>query len=132
MSAQLPRLARGPLSTVTKPWGGEELLAHTPHYALKKIFVKQGSRSSLQLHRQKCETLYMLSGRLQVEVGDAPDALSADVLGPGDVIDIPAGKVHRSTAVEDCWVIEVSTPHLDDVVRLQDDRGRPPAAGEMQ
>ena len=118
------RLAHGPLSSTKKPWGGEELLAHTPHYALKKIFVKKGSRSSLQYHTQKAETLYMLSGKLQIEVGGDAKSLAADVLNPGDTIDIPAGKVHRSTAVEDCWVIEVSTPHLDDVVRVEDDHGR--------
>jgi mannose-6-phosphate isomerase-like protein (cupin superfamily) len=124
MSAATERLSTAPLSIITKPWGAEELLAHTPHYALKKIFVKKGSRSSLQYHRQKAETLHILSGRLQIDVGVTPETLAPVQLSPGETIDIPAGRIHRSTAVEDCWVIEVSTPHLDDVVRLEDDHGR--------
>ena len=118
------RICRGPISTVTKPWGGEELLAHTDLYALKRIHVKPGSRPSLQYHERKSESLYLLSGRMKIEVGDSADSLVADELRPGDIIDLPKGKVHRVTALEDSVLIEVSTPELDDVVRLQDDYGR--------
>ena len=118
------KVTRGPLSTVTKPWGGEELLAHTDLYALKKISVKAGTRASLQYHERKSESLYLQSGKMQIEVGDSADSLVAADLNPGDIIDLPKGRVHRVTAIEDSVLIEVSTPELDDVVRLQDDYGR--------
>ena len=118
------RLARGPLSTVVKPWGGEELLAHTNLYALKRIHVKQGSRPSLQYHERKSESLYLLSGRLRIEMGDSRDSLAADELLPGETVDIPKGAVHRVSALEDSVIIEASTPELDDVVRIEDDYDR--------
>ncbi len=118
------RVARGPVSSVVKPWGGEELLAHTDLYALKRIHVKVGSRPSLQYHERKSESLYLLSGLMKIEIGDSSDSLVEDRLRPGETVDIPRGKVHRVTALEDSVIIEVSTPELDDVVRVQDDYGR--------
>ncbi len=118
------RVARGPLSTTAKPWGSEELLAHTDKYALKRIHVKKGFRASLQYHERKSESLYLLSGLLTIEIGDDRNALAVDEIRPGDVVDVPKGKVHRVTALEDSIIIEVSTPELDDVVRVEDDYGR--------
>ena len=115
------RVARGPVSTTTKPWGGEELLAHTDLYALKRIHVKAGSRPSLQYHRLKSESLYVLNGRLRIEIGPDRDSLAVDELGPGECVDIPKGAIHRVSALEDSVIIEVSTPQLEDVVRLEDD-----------
>ncbi|MDO8587308.1 MAG: cupin domain-containing protein [Armatimonadota bacterium] len=109
---------------MTKPWGGEELLAHTDLYALKRIHVKVGSRPSLQYHERKSESLYLLSGRMKIEIGDTRDSLVEDHLRPGDSVDIAAGTVHRITALEDSILIEVSTPELDDVVRIEDDYDR--------
>jgi mannose-6-phosphate isomerase-like protein (cupin superfamily) len=119
-----PRAVRNPISTIVKPWGGEELLAHTDLYALKRIHVKKDSRASLQYHERKSESLYLLSGRLKVEIGDDKTTLTVDEMRPGDCLDVPKGKVHRVTALEDSVIIEVSTPELDDVVRVQDDYGR--------
>ena len=115
------RVSRGPLSEMEKPWGGEELLAHTDRYALKRIHVKQGSRPSLQYHGRKSESLYLLSGRLRIEIGDDRGSLTADEIHPGEVVDVPPGKLHRVSALEDSVIIEVSTPELDDVVRDEDD-----------
>jgi len=117
-------VCRPPLSTTEKPWGGEELLAHTGEYALKRIRVNAGSRASLQLHRRKSESLFLLSGRMRIEIGDAPESLVAGDFLPGKVVDIPRGTIHRVTAIEDSVLIEVSTPELDDVVRIEDDYGR--------
>jgi mannose-6-phosphate isomerase len=117
-------LARGAVSTVVKPWGGEELLAHTGLYALKRIHVKPGARPSLQYHERKSESLYLLSGLLKIEMGDSADALIVDELRPGEVVDVPRGRIHRVNALEESVLIEVSTPELDDVVRLEDDYGR--------
>ena len=118
------RLARGPLSKVDKPWGSEELLASTDRYALKLIRVQKGSRPSLQFHRRKSESLVLLSGKLRVEMGESRDALAADEILPGECLDIPRGRVHRVSAIENSVIIEVSTPELDDVVRIEDDYGR--------
>ena len=109
---------------MVKPWGGEELLAHTDLYALKRIHVKKGSRPSLQYHERKSESLYLLSGRLRIEMGDSRDSLAADELLPGETVDIPKGAVHRVSALEDSVIIEASTPELDDVVRIEDDYDR--------
>ena len=118
------RVARGPVSTVVKPWGGEELLAHNDLYALKRIHVKPGTRPSLQYHNQKSESLYLLSGLLKIEIGDSAENLITDELHPGETVDVPKGTIHRVSALEDSIIIEVSTPELDDVVRLEDDYGR--------
>lgn len=118
------RIARGPLSKVVKPWGSEELLASTDRYALKFIRVQKGLRPSLQFHRRKSESLLLLSGKLQVEMGENKDELTADEILPGECLDVPRGRVHRVSALEDSVIIEVSTPELDDVVRIEDDYGR--------
>jgi mannose-6-phosphate isomerase-like protein (cupin superfamily) len=118
------RVARGPISTVVKPWGGEELLAHTNRYALKRIHIKRGSRPSLQYHERKSESLYLLSGLLKIAIGDSKDSLITDEIRPGESLDIPRGKIHRVSALEDSALIEVSTPELDDVVRIEDDYDR--------
>ncbi len=118
------RVVRGPVSSIVKPWGGEEVLAHTELYALKRIHVRAGSRPSLQYHERKSESLYLLSGLMKIEMGDSRDSLVADRLHPGEIVDIPKGRLHRVSALEDSVIIEVSTPELDDVVRVEDDYGR--------
>jgi mannose-6-phosphate isomerase-like protein (cupin superfamily) len=91
---------------------------------LKRIHVKKGFRASLQYHERKSESLYLLSGLVKIEIGDDQHALAVDEMRPGEIVDVPIGKVHRVTAVEDSVLIEVSTPELDDVVRVEDDYGR--------
>jgi len=122
--SQQERLSRGPLAKVEKPWGGEELLAHTELYALKRIHVNKGSRPSLQYHERKSESLYLLSGRIRIEMGDSKEDLAVDELLPGRAVDVPRGRIHRVSALEDSVIIEVSTPELDDVVRVEDDYDR--------
>ncbi len=104
---------------VDKPWGREVWYAHTPHYAGKLLEVHAGQRLSLQKHEIKAETLYLLSGRVTLTFGAATYDWR-----PGEVVDIPTGTVHRFEAIEDSVLLEVSTPHLDDVIRLSDDYGR--------
>lgn len=107
-----------------KPWGYELLWAWGDRYAGKFLFIRAGQRLSLQYHRVKEETMFVVRGRLTVE-RETPggDLERIDAL-PGDVIHIPPGRRHRLSAVEDCGVLEVSTPELEDLVRLQDDFGR--------
>jgi len=118
------RAARGPLSRTVKPWGEEELLAHTDRYALKRIHVKKAARPSLQYHERKSESLYLLSGLLRIETVDDRNLRVVDEIRPGETVDIPRGTIHRVSALKDSVIIEVSTPELDDVVRLEDDYGR--------
>ena len=108
---------------VDKPWGYELLWARTAQYVGKIIHVNAGHALSLQYHHVKTETVYIASGRVRYEIKDG-DALRPLDLGPGDRLHIPAGTIHRVTAIEDADIFEVSTPELDDVVRLEDRYGR--------
>ncbi len=112
---------------VSKPWGSELWFAHTDRYAGKILRVRAGCRLSVQYHEEKDETSYVLSGRVIVSQGDSADRLTARELGPGESWRIQPLVVHTLEAVEDAEIIEVSTPQLDDVVRLEDRYGRVPA-----
>ncbi len=105
--------------TVDKPWGREIWYAHTKDYAGKVLEVTAGKRLSLQKHEIKEETLYLLSGHVRLTFGEEQYDWH-----PGQLVHIPTDTVHRFEAIEDSVLLEVSTPHLDDVVRLSDDYGR--------
>lgn len=110
---------------VEKPWGHELIWALTDAYCGKVLFVKAGSALSLQFHREKEESWLVQSGKAMLELGDAGEAvLNEEVILPGRAFHYRPGTVHRITAVEDTTILEVSTPHLDDVVRLEDLYGR--------
>ncbi len=110
---------------VEKPWGHELIWALTDRYCGKLLFVKAGSALSLQFHREKEESWYVQAGRAKLELGEVGQkALSEEVIGPGAAFHYVPGTVHRVTALEDTTILEVSTPHLDDVVRLEDLYGR--------
>ncbi|MBS1679428.1 MAG: cupin [Actinobacteria bacterium] len=109
---------------VEKPWGYELWWAETPHYAGKILHVDAGQSLSLQLHREKDESCYLSSGRLRLTRGPSVDELRTEEIGPGFTWRVEPGTVHSIEALEDADVIEVSTPQLDDVVRLRDRYGR--------
>jgi mannose-6-phosphate isomerase-like protein (cupin superfamily) len=110
---------------VDKPWGWELIWAHADTYVGKILFVRAGHSLSLQFHREKDESWYVQSGKAEVEVGAVGEAvLNREVLGIGAALRFRPGTVHRVTALEDTTILEVSTPHLDDVVRLEDRYGR--------
>jgi mannose-6-phosphate isomerase-like protein (cupin superfamily) len=115
---------------VDKPWGYELIWAHTDRYVGKILHVAAGHALSLQYHRSKDETMYLLSGTLELEVGDDEQALQTLTLQPGESIHVAPGRRHRLTARTDCDVLEVSTPELDDVVRLADRYGRTGSTGQ--
>jgi mannose-6-phosphate isomerase len=119
MEGDLPR-------QVPKPWGSELWFARTERYAGKLLRVHAGCRLSIQYHEKKDETSYVLSGRVIVSQGDSVEAMTARELGPGESWHNRPHVVHTLEAVEDAEIIEVSTPELDDVVRLQDRYGRAP------
>jgi quercetin dioxygenase-like cupin family protein len=112
---------------VEKPWGHELWWARTDRYVGKLLHVKKGHSLSLQYHEVKDETILVQSGRLLFEMrpaGREGEELTRHELGPGDSFHIAPGTVHRMTGLEDTDVFEVSTPELDDVVRLEDRYGR--------
>jgi mannose-6-phosphate isomerase len=111
-------------SRVEKPWGYEHIYAVTPEYCGKLLFVRAGEALSLQLHRLKDETIHVHSGSARFEIGESAEELESAVVAPGDSFHIRPGVVHRVLALEDTLLLEVSTPHLDDVVRLEDRYGR--------
>ena len=110
---------------VEKPWGHELIWAVTDRYVGKVLFVAAGHSLSLQFHREKDESWYVQSGRAKVELGEVGEAvLVEEVVTAGSAFRFEPGTVHRVTALEDTTILEVSTPHLDDVVRLEDSYGR--------
>jgi mannose-6-phosphate isomerase len=110
---------------VEKPWGYELIWAVAEQYVGKVLFVVAGQSLSLQFHREKDESWYVQAGRAKLELGEAGEAvLVEEIITTGAAFRYRPGTVHRVTAIEDTTILEVSTPHLDDVVRLEDRYGR--------
>ena len=120
MSAGPPGAAR----RVEKPWGHELIWAHTERYVGKVLVIEAGKRLSLQRHRVKDESILVTAGRLRLTLEDETGTIRVEELGPGDHRHVPTGRIHRYEAIERTELMEVSTPELDDVVRLEDDFGR--------
>ncbi len=112
--------------SVEKPWGGEEIFAETDLYVGKILTVRAGHALSLQYHQRKDETMRVLDGSCELHAGREPGSRELEVLrlGAGDTVRIRPGVLHRLVAVTDVRIIEVSTPDLLDVVRLEDRYGR--------
>lgn len=114
-----------PARRTDKPWGYELLFAHTPHYLGKILHIDAGESLSLQYHENKTETIFVIQGEADIET--RPDGRPEVVrLGKGQGFDIPAGTIHRFSSPGGCDLVEVSTSHPDDVVRLEDRYGRIP------
>jgi mannose-6-phosphate isomerase len=109
---------------VQKPWGEELIWAHTERYVGKVLVINAGRRLSLQRHEIKDESIYVMVGRLRLWLEDDAGVVRAEELRAGESRRVRTGRVHRFEAIERCELIEVSTPELDDVVRLEDDFGR--------
>lgn len=109
---------------VEKPWGWELWWTVTDRYVGKVIFIRAGRRLSLQLHNQKDESIFVIEGNMVLHLEDGEGEIEQIPLGPGDYHRVPVGKRHRFEAVDDTRLIEVSTPEVEDVVRLEDDFGR--------
>ena len=108
---------------VDKPWGHEVWFAQTERYVGKILVIEAGKRLSLQYHRVKDESIYVQEGKLRLTL-ERDGELEVEDLGPGEACHIPPGTRHRFEALERCVLCEVSTPEVDDVVRLEDDFGR--------
>ncbi len=112
------------MTETVKPWGKEILVTVNDRYALKDIRMIAGTRSSLQRHDRKLETILVLSGEVDVLLHPPGGAAVERRCREGDSYTVEPGTVHRVTVIEDARLIEVSTPDLDDVVRLADDYRR--------
>jgi mannose-6-phosphate isomerase-like protein (cupin superfamily) len=109
---------------VPKPWGEELIWALTDRYCGKVITIETGRRLSLQYHEQKDEAIFVIAGRLRLLLEDDAGSMVTRELGPGEGAHVAVGRRHRYEAIERVELVEVSTPELDDVVRVEDDFGR--------
>lgn len=121
---ELPAVYRAEETLVEKPWGYEIRWAITERYVGKILHVRKGEALSLQYHERKDEYQYVIKGAIDIELGGPDGALTARRMTAGDTLHITPGTRHRLTAVEDTDIFEVSTPEIDDVVRLEDRYGR--------
>jgi mannose-6-phosphate isomerase-like protein (cupin superfamily) len=117
-------MAKQLIQRVEKPWGYELIWAKTGDYVGKILHIKKGHKLSLQYHQKKEETILVYSGKMNFVFENEQGKLEEILLSAGEAHHIPTGRKHRMIAVEDCDVFEVSTPQLDDVVRLEDGYGR--------
>jgi mannose-6-phosphate isomerase len=124
MGSTQPEFGRVEDNKVEKPWGYELRWAITDRYAGKILHVKKGEALSLQYHQRKDEYQYLLKGAVEIELGAGDGKLTMRRMAAGDTLHITPGTRHRLTAVEDSDIFEVSTPEIDDVVRLEDRYGR--------
>jgi mannose-6-phosphate isomerase-like protein (cupin superfamily) len=108
---------------VQKPWGHELRFIRTQRYAGKVLFIKAGSQLSLQYHERKDEAFLVQEGELELVLGRGAEQ-RVETLRPNSAWHVTPGTVHRFRALTDCLLFEVSTPELEDVVRLEDDYGR--------
>ncbi len=113
-----------PARRVQKPWGHEIWFAVTDRYAGKILHIEAGEALSLQYHERKDEAIWVLQGELELELDSHEGELEVHRLGPGEGRRILAGRRHRMRALTVVEICEVSTPDLDDVVRLEDRYGR--------
>jgi len=114
-----------PERQIDKPWGCEIIWAETDSFVGKFIYIKAGHRLSLQYHDEKRESFMVDRGRIKFHwMNKGEEVPTIVVMVPGDHFDIPPGMIHRMEAIDDCCLIEVSTPQLDDVHRIKDDYGR--------
>ena len=128
VSQQSPETAVRRAEHVDKPWGHEEIFALVEGaYVGKLLFVKAGESLSLQYHHAKDETIALVSGQVEIDLGESADTLSAASLSPGDSVRVRPGTLHRLRAVEDSVLVEASTAASgwrEDVVRIEDRYGR--------
>ena len=123
-SSAKPGSGRVEIATVPKPWGHETIWAFTDRYVGKILHINAGHELSIQYHNVKDETVYLLSGQIVYRVKSDADLLEDVQLKQGESFRITPGTVHQMVALTDCDVLEVSTPELEDVVRLSDKYGR--------
>ena len=119
-----PGAGRVNVVRVPKPWGHETIWARSERYVGKILHINAGHELSVQYHNRKDETVYLLSGEISYRVQGKDDVLDDVRLKTGESFRITPGTIHQMVALTDCDVLEVSTPELEDVVRIKDKYGR--------
>ena len=110
---------------VEKPWGCEVIWAKNNRYVGKLLYINSGHKLSLQYHEKKVESFIVTQGRIKFHwFEDGETVPKIEVMVPGDYRDVPSGTVHRMEAIDNACIVELSTPELEDVIRLEDDYGR--------
>ena len=109
---------------IKKPWGHEILIEKNKKYMFKELFMKRGHRCSLQYHKKKIETVYIVKGKLKIFFGTNKNKLKSKVFKSNQNITIKPKTIHRMQAISDTLYLEGSTPDLLDVVRISDDYNR--------
>lgn len=130
MSVDLSKIFLTPEDMGARDWGTETLLALVPNkYSMKKLFVKAGSKGGLQYHQLKDECGVMISGEMIIRYKDDNGNLAERIVKTGDSFHFPPGFIHQEEAITDCVIIEASTPHFNDRVRVEEDFGLPKGDG---
>lgn len=106
---------------ILKPWGSERILEKNKNYVLKKLEMKKNKRCSLQYHKKKRETIFVISGKLEITIGKTVKHLRKKIFKEGEFITISPKIIHRMKGITNCKYLEASTTELMDVVRLKDD-----------
>ncbi len=119
---------------VVKPWGREEWLELNDRYCYKRLYINAGTRTSFQYHNKKSETNYIIAGEAEIWLENERGVIEKEKLTAGDFFSVIPPRKHRVVALTDIILQEVSTPEVDDVVRIEDDSGRGSGriAGEHQ
>lgn len=112
------------VKVITKPWGKESWLELNERYCFKKININSGARSSFQYHERRKETQYILSGKAEIWLENNKGEIKKMIMGAGEFFTVIPGRKHRVVALTDLTLLEVSTPEVDDVIRLSDDYDR--------
>ena len=107
-----------------RPWGTEDLLAIvSKQFSVKRLFVKQGNKGGLQYHRLKDEVAVVISGQMLIRYDVGDGVLREKIIGPGQTAHFKPGLVHQEEALTDCEIIEASSPHFNDRVRMEEAYG---------
>lgn len=112
------------MKTVSKPWGKEEWLELNDKYCYKRIYINAGTRTSYQYHEKKLETNFIIEGEAEVWLENDQGVVEKSIMKAGDFFTVRPPKKHRVIAITDLILQEVSTPEVDDVVRIEDDSDR--------
>lgn len=113
-----------PKSVGDRPWGTEDLIALvTKQFSVKRLKIKAGNKGGLQYHRLKDEVAVMISGKMLIRYDLGNKVLQEKIVGPGEVVHFPPGLVHQEEALTDCEIIEASSPHFNDRVRVEEEYG---------
>jgi mannose-6-phosphate isomerase-like protein (cupin superfamily) len=112
------------MKIVRKPWGKEVWLELNHKFCYKRLYINKGYRTSFQYHQYKLETTYVISGIGELWLEDTEGTIKKHKLGPGATVTILPGRKHRIVALTNLILQEVSTPEVDDVIRIEDDTGR--------